>query len=167
MFFRLLAALMFTFAGALAGGAFSVRLWESRELCRSIGSLFSFAAVKIRFLGTDVYELVREAKKEQEFSRLCFIQLLPEFFVQGKDFHKEWHDALSVQELPREEQQLLEEFGNMLGRTDTEGQISGIAALNERLGRIEAERDKNYTQKGRMYRSVGVLLGVMTGILVI
>ena len=71
------------------------------------------------------------------------------------------------QELPAEEREILAELGEMLGRTDIEGQLAELSVLEERVRCLENERRTVCSQKGRMYRSVGVLFGVMVGILVI
>ncbi len=164
---RIIAALMFTFAGAFAGGAFSFRLRERRELCRSIGLLLDEAAVGIRCRGADVYELSRIFRRDTGLSGLTFLNGLPECFEPGQDFRGQWQEALTQQELPDEERQLLAEFGDSLGKSDAEGQLSVIEGLKERLRRITVSREEAYSQKGRMYRSVGVLFGVMAGILVV
>ena len=164
---RILAALMFTFAGTFAGGAFSFRLRERREVCRCIGLLLNEAAVGIRCRGADVYELSVIFRSSPGLSALTFLEGLPEHYEPGRDFRGQWREALSGQQLPEDEFQLLSEFGEIIGKTDTEGQLSIIEGLKERLGRITVSREEAYSQKGRMYRSVGVLFGVMAGILVV
>ena len=164
---RIIAALMFTLAGAFAGGAFSLRLRERREICRCIALLLDEAAVGIRCRGADVYELSRSFRSSPGLSGLSFLEWLPERFEPGREFRTQWQEALSRQELPDEEMQLLAEFGDSFGRSDAEGQLTVIEGLRERLGRITISREEAYAQKGRMYRSVGVLFGVMAGILVV
>ena len=164
---RIFAALMFPAAGALAGSAVSLRLRERRELCRCIGLMLNNTAIMIRCTAADVYELTGRLRITPGLSALSFIGELPDRFEPGRDFHEVWSEALSAQEMPDEERQILSELGSALGRSDAEGQLSLIEGLNERLKRITSAREEAYDRKGRMYRSVGILFGVMAGILVI
>nr|WP_242823071.1 stage III sporulation protein AB [Ruminococcus flavefaciens] len=69
--------------------------------------------------------------------------------------------------MPAEEKKLLIDFGNILGTTDIEGQISSIAAQITLMEGLREQRMAEYRQKGRLYRSLGVMAGVMIGIIII
>ena len=164
MLLRLMSAVMFVLAGAAAGTAGSQRLRRNRELCREIGCVLRNTSVYIRCMGLDVYHLVRRLRGN---CSLSFIDRLPDSFQEGQNFHRCWHEALSCEELPDEERGLLEELGRTIGTSDVSGQLSAISAREEELRQLEKKRAEAYLQKGRMYRSIGVLFGVMAGILVI
>ena len=167
MLFRLIAAVLFTLAGGCAGIMLSQRLRQRQELCVQIGALLRDAAVCIRYVGMNVYDMVRRFRSSPELSGLTFLRNLPESFSEGENFREQWQRSLSGQELPPEERDILSELGEMLGKTDIDGQLAELGVLEERVRCLENERRSVYTQKGRMYRSVGVLFGVMVGILVI
>lgn len=167
MWFRLLAAIMFTLAGGCAGIAFSQQLRHRQEVCVEIGSLLSDTAVCIRSVGMNVYDIAAKLRSEPAYKELSFLGLLPVSFSEGEIFREAWQNALNSQEFPEEEHSILAELGNMLGRTDAEGQLAGLDVLEERIRCLESERRSVFIEKGRMYRSAGVLFGVMAGILVI
>lgn len=168
MVFKLLAALMFSTAGAIIGISGSERLKQNRDICRAIGEMLRVSAIMIRYRRMNVYDLVGELKSSESLSQLAFLKNLPERYVQGENFHDLWQYHLQKQDdLENEEKKLLSEFGRIIGASDSKGQLTSIEALEAELQQLEKKRSECYLQKGRMYRSVGMLFGVMVGILVI
>lgn len=168
MMIRLISALLFTAAGAAAGAMLSQRLRDEREICRETGDVLRSSALQIRYRGADVYELSTGLKNSRGLGSLTFLRYLPEQYCCGEDFHENWRSALNRQSgIPDEERGILARLGELLGTSDIEGQLSSIAALEDELSLIEAKREENYRRRGKLFRSVGVLAGAMTGILVI
>ncbi|MDE6091821.1 MAG: stage III sporulation protein AB [Ruminococcus sp.] len=168
MFFRIVAAILFSVAGGIAGISFSERLKMELEMCRSIRDMFIHSAMLIRCRAIDVYSLGSELKRNGQLFRLTFLQKIPECYTQGDNFHEIWKNAVNSQKnLPSDEKKILCDFGEVLGRSDIEGQIVSINALEEMAVTLEKKRSESYSQKGKLYRSVGMLFGVMVGILVI
>ena len=58
-------------------------------------------------------------------------------------------------------------LGDSLGQTDTEGQLSFLAMYEELIKKNLEQAAKMYAEKGRMYRSVGLLCGLAVGIMVL
>lgn len=165
MLVRLLAAAIFSLAGGICGVSFSVRLRECCGKTDEICSMIRMIAGCIRYTCSDVYEIAKRLKAEN--TGFCFIKKLPERFAPGVNFHDEWHNALADEHLYEEEKLILEELGSVLGTSDAEGQLAALSALEERAVQLQRLRSDDYSRKGKMYRSVGVLAGVMVGILVI
>lgn len=165
---RLMAAFLFTAAGAAAGVSLSLRLREEREICREIGDVFRCSALQIRYRGMDVYELSSGLKCRSGLDDLTFLRELPDNYRCGEDFHVLWKKALDNQvRLPDEERRLLLRFGELLGTSDVDGQLASISVLEAELSGLEAKREENYRRKGKLFRCIGVLAGAMTGILII
>ena len=57
------------------------------------------------------------------------------------------------------EKETLENFGNILGRYDIESQIKGIKGIEERISGYRESAEKEYFDKGKLYRILGVLFG--------
>lgn len=168
MFLKLLASLMFSAAGALIGISTSEKLKENRDICREIGEMLRISAIMIRYRRLNVYDLAVELKSSESLSHLTFLKNLPEKYVQGENFHSLWQIQVEKQnELQNEERKLLSDFGRILGASDAQGQLTSIESLEAELQQLEKKRSDCYLQKGKLYRSVGVLFGVMIGILVI
>lgn len=167
MLLRLTASLMFVAAGGLAGAHFSYKLSKRREVCREIDCLLRSCEVLIRCNAMNVYDIFSRLRNNAELSSLEFLRELPLTYTEGGNFHIQWQRALDSQAFPDEEKQLLEEFGGVLGTSDIQGQKAAIESLSERVRGLEKRRSELCLQKCRLYRSIGVLFGVMAGILVI
>lgn len=168
MLFRVVAAVLFSTAGGIAGISFSERLKTELELCRSIREMLMNSAMIIRCRAVDVYSLSSELRQNGQLSRLTFLNEIPESYSQQDDFHEMWKNAVNSQKnLPADEKKLLCDFGEILGRSDIDGQLVSINALEETAVMLEKKHSEAYSQKGKLYRSVGMLFGVMVGILVI
>ena len=167
MWIRVAAALMLTAAGGAVGCNRAERLRYRTEICRQSEELFRVCQFHIRYDGADVYTMAGMLKRSDSFSRLSFLHLLPENFQSDLSFSAQWESALRIQqELPDDERDILARFGNILGSTDPEGQMKVIDALLDELSRLEERRTEEYLRKGRLYRSLGLLTGVLAAVLV-
>lgn len=168
MILRIFSALILTLAGGLAGFSMADRLSESRKICIEIGHLFRQTAFFITYRQDDIYAICRKLKSDGELKHLTFLQSLPDCYNTGEDFRILWSNALESQKnLGTEESALLTHFGSILGKSDAESQAESISAFQKELDRITEIRTENLLKKGRLYRSAGLLFGVMAGIMVI
>ncbi|MCM1133095.1 MAG: stage III sporulation protein AB [Ruminococcus flavefaciens] len=168
MMFRIFLALALTSAGGITGFCMADKLRESRKICDEINHLFQQTAFFINYRQDDVYAICRHLKADSELKDLTFLNSLPDFYSTGEDFHRLWTESLESQKnLSREEADILAHFGCILGKSDAESQSETILGLQKELGRITEIRTENLLKKGRLYRSAGLLFGVMAGILVI
>lgn len=168
MIFRVAAALIFTAVGAVIGFSLADRLRDERKSCGAVGHLLQRAAFLIGSRCEDVYSVCRDLKKDTELKCLGFLQLLPNYYIAGEDFHRLWNCALdSEQNIGKEEKELLYRFGGMLGKSDKNAQLSEIHSLMSELEDVSGMRRDALVKKGRLYRVAGLLFGVMAGILVL
>ena len=99
---------------------------------------------------------------------LLFINELPTEFEPDSDFRSQWRKAINAQtDMPEEEKKILLSLGDIIGTSDIEGQTAAINGFQSELDEIEQVRRDMFIKKGKLYRSVGMLFGVMAGILVI
>lgn len=100
-----------------------------------------------------------------------FGELLRDSQSSTSDIKAAWMSA--VQQLSRcsfcssAEAAILTELGRGLGTCSAEGQLSLLELHGARLGKLRAEADAAAESKGRLYRSVGSLLGAGAAILII
>lgn len=57
------------------------------------------------------------------------------------------------------------EFADTLGSLDTQSQIKSIAHTKELLGILKKEAIEYYNRYGRMYRNMGILLGILLSLI--
>lgn len=168
MIIRIIAAIMFAAAGAVGGFSRAERLKNDLEICRETGKMLRISAILIRFQGLDVYELSGHLQASSELCELTFLNKLPDRFSEGENFHDQWKSAvLSQENIPADEQRILLGFGNRIGTSDIQGQLTSISGFENDLEALEKRRREDFLRKGRLYRSTGTLFGIMAGILVI
>ncbi len=165
---RFTVFLLFVLCGGAAGFGLSERLRMRRELCRELCDMLRKIAVLVRFRRMDIFEIIRELKASEEYSRINFISMLPDNYQPGMNFQSQWvHAVQSDSGLWKEERECLTSFVYSFGSTDTEGQLLSIECTAEAISSIYRQCSEDYRQKDRLYKSVGILLGMMTGIIIL
>lgn len=168
MIYRIAAALIFTAIGGVIGYSLADRLREAKRICGGIGQLFHKAEYYICRRGDDVYTFCRRLKEDKQLACLGFVELLPEEYRFGADFHRQWQEAVEKGfQGNTEELALIQQLGEILGRSDSGAQLKAIHDLERELEAIEKLRSEALLKKGRLYRGTGLLFGVMAGILVL
>ncbi|MBR2283633.1 MAG: stage III sporulation protein AB [Ruminococcus sp.] len=165
---RLTAAVLLTIAGTLWGWSRAAGLDRRLVICREAEMLLQSCDYLIRSRADDVYAICRELKRGSGFGSLSFISQLPDAFIPGHAFSDDWRNAVSGQDdMPPELSGLLIRFGSALGTSDITGQLSAIAVFSEELSHMTAGSEEDRRRLGRLYRTVGILTGMMAGIIVI
>ena len=164
---RFIASATFAVAGGMVGFALADKLRREQRLCTVIGCLLRRTAFLVGYRCDDVYAVCAELKRDSELSPLTFVQLLPESYEGGTDFRAFWENAVKSEDFCSDEEEILLRLGTVIGRSDSASQLDSIRALEVSLAEVETRRRESYLRKGRLYRSVGLLFGVMAGILVI
>ncbi len=168
MILKILSALSVTIIGGVIGAAQADKLSESRKNCTEIGEMIHHTVFSIEYRGDDVYAICRRLKNDSDLRRLTFLQNLPEEYVCGQDFREMWDRAVILQKnLGEEEREILFRCGGIIGKSDAGGQIAMLGELQEKIRKIEEQRIDMAAKKGRLYRSAGLLFGIMAGIIVI
>lgn len=154
--------------GAGGGAIMSEKLRHLRESSRQIHGMLIQVSVMIRYRALNVYEIVRELHCSGSYPELEFLRELPESYEAGADFTELWAKAVENDNgIGAEEKRLLTAFGAELGTSDIDGQLMTIQSAIESMSGIESRRSEEYRAKGRLYRSIGALFGLMTGIVLI
>ncbi len=149
-----------TSIGFLLSKSSSDRVKELKALLKSINILKN----KIRFTHkplSDLFYEVANIKDEQKISKI-FKKTADK--LKDKTSEKAWNEAFQEERiflnLKNEDINLINTFGIMLGKTDIDGQMSEIDSfsilLEERIKKAEEESSKN----GKMYKSLGTIIGL-------
>ncbi len=168
MLIKILSAVAATVIGGVIGAAQADKLSESRKNCTEIGEMLHRTVFAIEYRSDDVYAICRRLKADSDLSRLTFLKELPEGYVCGQDFREMWDRAvISQKNLGEDEKEILFRCGGIIGKSDAGGQIAMLGELQEKIRKIEEQRGETALKKGRLYRSAGLLFGIMAGIIVI
>jgi stage III sporulation protein AB len=167
MILRIITVIFIVLCSAFIGIERSEELKKRISLCDETKKLFGICENMIRSSGADLYRLISRLKQD-EFRVLSFINDLPEAYSPDAELRDIWERAVEeLKDIPQEEKSLLAEFGRYLGTTDITGQVSFLASQSELISLLRVQRAEEYRRKGRLYRSVGLMAGLMIGIIII
>lgn len=122
----------------------------------------------IRYQAMTTADIISFAGNNPEYEMLDFISEMNKADKTDRNIHDIWREAVEKSSVLRKrESEIMLSFGNMLGTSDISGQLSSIEIYKKRLENLLAESRNDYERKGKMYRSVGVLLGIMAGIMLL
>jgi len=127
-----------------------------------IMGLLEGMATQIRYRALPLGELFGVVKSDGEFIAA----------VTDKAAYQNWRGAWnaaaeSFPELTDGDKEVLFAVGNALGGSDTAGQVAMLELNRELLSARLRDAAQNYSKKGIMYRSVGILSGLGLGIMVL
>ena len=153
--------------GAAAGIWFSKRLKEREHFISTVILLIKELTVQIKYTKSEIGAMLKNAAHNQAYQSLLFVTSCVNLSENG-DFHPLWNDGVKKQPcLTPADRELLFALGDRLGETDLDGQLSFLELTCEMLKVKQQEAAESYRQKGRMYRSVGILCGLAAGIMVL
>lgn len=164
---NLLLSVILAVFGTAVGIYFSFRLKE-RERVMSAALLFiKELAVRIRYTNAEIGEMLRTAADNEEYGRLIFISCCTDI-GEGGNFHGKWKEGVKSQPyLTARDRELLTALGERLGETDCDGQLSFLEMTEELIKGQREQAAADYTNKGKLYRSVGLLCGLAAGIMLL
>ena len=149
-----------TSVGFLLSKKYSDRVKE----LKSLANLINILQNKIKFTHKPLREILEEIASIRENSGITGIFSKSGEKLKDKKFEESWNEAISEQRfflnLKNEDITLMKNLGNVLGKTDIEGQMSEInqflLLLKEQIKNAEEEKNKN----AKMYKSLGTIIGL-------
>ncbi|MCR4888434.1 MAG: stage III sporulation protein AB [Ruminococcus sp.] len=167
MLIRILAAAMFTAAGCFAGMTFSDKLRSQQKVCGALIYLLQRVKFLVCYRCDDIYEVCRNLRADDELKVFSFVGRLPDSYGHNCDFRNIWENEVRSENIPEKEMDILLQLGTVLGRSDRESQSAAIDQLITEAEALSVLRRENYIKKSGLYRSAGLLMGLMAGIIVI
>ena len=167
MLIRILAAAMFTAAGCFAGITFSDKLRSQQKVCEVLIYLLQRVKFLVCYRCDDIYEVCKSLRADDEMKLFSFVDRLPDSYVHNCDFRSIWENEVRLENIPEKETDILLQLGNVLGRSDRKSQSAAIDQLLKEAEALSVLRRENYIKKSGLYRSAGLLMGLMAGIIVI
>lgn len=161
---RVLAALVIFALGVIMGYTKSTELKKRSQLLTELKQLIRELSVRIAYTAPTLDELSEDCGG-------LFGELLRNERSQACDIRAAWSGA--VDRLSEytfcggEEAALMRELGSTLGTSDVQGQLSMLDMYAARLSVLSAAAEEALRTKGKMFRSVGALLGAGLAVLVI
>lgn len=157
----------------LTGGAIGLRqAWSLRQRTAAVEEMLQWVrqlSVRIRYTAAPLRELLSDKTLQNGYPALGFLGNL-ECHLEREEFPTAWRNSILSEQasaFTEEDRELLLRFGEQLGRTDIEGQLSHCALYSELLEeRLSAARTEQQA-KGKMYATLGLSGGMALAILLI
>ena len=172
MIFFKYSILFFIFLIAtLIGNLFSKKYRNRVEELKSFKEAFNILESKIKFTYEPLGDIFEEIYSLFYKNKISYIFKEKKKNMIKSDFKKSWEDAIEANkqnfDLNYEDINTIKKLGNMLGKTDIQGQLSEISLnmnfLDTQIAYAEESRKKNE----KMYRTLGTIFGLAIIIILI
>ena len=162
---RAVAYVLVLAAAALAGNYAAKHTEMRAKQLRLLEQLCDAIAAELTFLLPTIPDLLTSLSQRQDFASLGFLQAAARNCA---DYPRSWQDALlNDVDLDADEREILQTLGESLGRTELSRQLSAISLCSGRLSRLRAAAEAEQACKARLYRSMGVLMGIFLVIMLL
>ena len=164
---KLAGMLLLLLASAGAGCLAAGRLRSQRQALELLCAWTADAAACIRYTHAELPELLGMLAEHPGFRRFRFAGDILEKLSPMTPPQMLWQAAVEGDpEVPAPAQPILIRLGTSLGTTDTEGQLAALALCRTQLLKAAEDAAESCRVKGRLYRVLGVLGGLMLSVLV-
>ena len=135
------------------------RLKLRRDFLREFSVFLSSLSTAVRYRSADIVTLVNSCGELFSLPTDEYNHPFPKMWQSGiAGFQKRWR--LSAADMA-----LLKEFGEGLGTTDVEGQLSHIALYQGMFAKQQSSAEDDITQKSKLYKSLGLFVGVSAALM--
>ena len=131
-------------------------------------SLVEFLKARLSFTLAEPAVILQEWTQTSSIKDLPFPSACLCLYEQGMVFPAAWEESLQTENLnalTMEDRQILADLGNVLGSTGLQGQINQLNLLQSRLKSQWEMASQRYAINGKLYRSLGLLGGLLMVIL--
>ena len=159
---KLIGALLLLLSATVCGFYLSNRLRLRRDFLLAFLEFLTNLETNIRYTSSDIITLVKRSSPNY---------LSDIFYTESHTFIEYWSE--SIGKIPKsyglktDDYSLLGEFGKLLGTTDIEGQLNHIELYKNLFNNALYNSEKEYKNKGKLYRLLGFFCGAVLSIMFI
>lgn len=158
---KILSLIVMGLTCAMAGRYIAFRLGKRVRILEKILLMFGTVENEINYLSRPTCELIKTLSEKEELKELDFLPVCLELSQNGEDISSAWAKSLEKSDvIGGEDACLLYSFGENLGRSDADGQISNCRYHAQ----LAQERLQNARRRREQYASLACGLGMLSGI---
>lgn len=163
---KIIGCLIIVSVSTFAGFIKSYSLYRRRDLLKSFSVFINSLATHIRYDSSDIFTLVR-ASAEGEIADLINNSLKET----NEPFSLCWQNFINS--IPKSysltdgDRQTLSAFGEKLGVTDVEGQLSHLELYAKLVSKQLNEAEEDITNKSKLYKTIGFFIGTSAALMLI
>lgn len=153
---KLILCIVVVLSSTLVGFSFSSRLSSRKSILEAFVIELKNCATQIRYSSGDLSQIFSNNFMSYSFS-------------DSKPFYQQWTDMLSTYSkvLTKKDIEVLTDFAHTLGTCDIAGEINNIELHIEMLNAQITDAQSQITTKSKLYKTLGVSLGLVVAILLI
>ena len=154
-------ALTAVFLGSAVGLYKSARLKQRSEQLSELCSILRDIQTEIRCNKTELFKIIEKFSHRSQFLK-NISDCLPE-----TPFDSVWNVETMRLPLSDDDKTIILSVGKSLGRSDAQGQIAMLEANGQLLRDSLETARKEEEKKGKMYRRVGMLIGLLVAVIIL
>ena len=143
-------------SSGLLGFSFSQKLFERKRVLESFYLLIKNSATKIRYTTSPLSVIFSD-----NFMGYNFVEDIP-FASQWKTMLKSYLKLLDIKDI-----EVLTEFGECIGTSDVTGEMNNIELYLSLLNECVQNAEQDIKNKSRLYKTLGLSLGIVISILLV
>ncbi len=155
----------------LFGNFYANKLRKRVENLQLIHIMLDEILLLIRYKSATIFEIMQKLCSIKELEKFNFlIQIKDEFESSNKNFSTVWDEKIElINELcfSTEDKKIVKSIGEILGKTDQEGQINSLNYIKNELDLKQNIAREDEFKKSKLYRSLGILSGAFVAIMLI
>ncbi len=121
-------------------------------------------STNIRYEATDIFTTISICARDENLSYISNIE-------NNLPFDEQWQQKIlslpSSLSLTKSDIALLKEFGNELGKTDVDGQLKHIELYKNLFQKELVTAEEDIINKSKLYRIMGLFVGISTALMII
>ena len=138
---------------------------------KALSNFINIIQNKIKFTRKPLKEIFLDLSKLEDDTNIKSIFFSLSKKIDNKKLSDVWNDVIEEEKknlsLKEEDISLLKTLGNTLGKSDVDGQMSGIDLFTELL-KVQAQKAEKEKEKNtKMYKSLGAIIGLVIVIVLV
>lgn len=168
MLMKLIGMLIITASTTLTGIYASNQLSQRKKRIQVLILMIDRIASLIEFRALKTGDILKSIASDKSFESLEFLKNADELHQKDMSFSGAWNQAVSNDDtVGDEERQQLIMLGSSLGTSNIKGQLSMLKIYRQNMENIFNTFSQESLNKGKLYRSLGILAGVFISVMLV
>lgn len=165
---KILGTILLAVCPIILGLLKSTTLKQSKQKIEKIIDLINRIIIEIKYKKTDLYCMFNGFSLEENFKELEFLQNFKKLSY-STPFPTKWNESIKNWQtpIPKECKSILKSFSTILGASDCNGQILALKQAKFQFEQALKNATKIYIKKGKIFRCIGTMSGMLIFILLI
>ena len=145
----------------MIGLTYSVALKRNQTQIDELIQLITWLKIDIRYNQSQLGDMVNRICSSSKFNNLNFLNNLKNNMM-NMPFPNAWEKSISDwnSSISQDDKDLLKSMSSILGASDANGQIMALEHVEHRFKISLQSAREVYNKKGKLFRSLGILIGL-------